>query len=144
MDASPMTPDRMPTNSHSGSENPPLPPMKDESPEARMKRRWPQPIRIGDLVGRPVVDDDDVILGHVREVVRTPAGKILLIVPYSRWFGWFGRPVAVPIEVVVSIGRNVASVDMQPQAYAAAPTWNDGGDRKLGDDEMIRIAIGKR
>jgi hypothetical protein len=116
----------------------------DDSPEARMARRWPQPIRVGDLVGRPVVDDDDVILGHVQQVVRTPAGKLLLIVPYRRWFGWFARPVAVPIEVVVSIGRNTASVDMQPQAYAAAPTWVEGRDRKLDDDETIRIAIGKR
>jgi len=139
-----MTVDAMPTNSHSASDNPPMPPMPDDSPEARMKRRWPQPIRVGDLVGRPVVDDDDVILGHVQQVVRTPAGKILLIVPYSRWFGWFGRPVAVPIEVVVSIGRNTASVDMQPKAYAAAPTWVEGIDHRLADDETIRIGIGKR
>ena len=132
------------TNSHSGSENPPMPPNADDSPEARMQRRWPQPIRIGDLVGRPVVDDDDVILGHVQQVVRTSAGKVLLIVPYRRWYGWFARPVAVPIEAVVSIGRNTASVDMQPAAYASAPTWIEGRDVRLGDDETIRIAIGKR
>lgn len=138
----------MQTNSHSGSENSPMPPMPEDTPEARMARRWPQPIRVGDLVGRPVVDDDDVILGHVRQVVRTPAGKILLIVPHRRsfwrWFGWLPRPVAVPIEVVVSIGRNTASVDMQPKAYAAAPTWIEGSDHPLGDDETILIAIGKR
>lgn len=133
----------MTTGSHSGSDQP-MPSKTDDSPEARMERRWPQPIRVGDLVGRPVVDDDDVILGHVREVVRTPAGKILLIVPYRRWFGWFPRPIAVPIEVVVSIGRNTASVDMQPQAYTTAATWVEGTDVRLGDDETIRIAIGKR
>ena len=138
------TPAEMITFSHSGAENPPMPPMPDDSPEGRMKRRFPQKIRVGDLVGRPVVDDDDVVLGTVKEVVRTPAGKIRLIVPYRRWFDWSTRPVAVPIEVVVSIGRNVASVDMKPDAYRAAPAWADGEGQRLGDDEVILIALGKR
>jgi hypothetical protein len=68
--------------------------------EERMLRRFPQPVRVGFLVGLPVLDDRESTLGWVRQVVRTPQGKIRLIVSYSRWFGWFGRPVAVPIEVV--------------------------------------------
>src|SRR5262249_47935065 len=70
------------------------------SAEARMQMRFPQPVRVGDLIGLPVLDDDDTTLGHVREVVRDPQGKIRLIVSYSRWWGLGGRPVAVPIEVV--------------------------------------------
>ncbi len=139
------THDEMPkTMSHSANIDPPQTQPRDESPEGKFKRRFPQKIRIGDLVGRPVVDDNDVTLGSVTDVVRTPDGKIRLIVSYSRWFGWFGRPVAVPIEVVVSIGRNVASVDMQPAAYQSAPTWVAGTDVRLADDESIRIALGKR
>src|ERR1700727_2438273 len=66
----------------------------------RMNRRFPQPVRVGDLIGLPVLDDRSSTLGVVRQVVRTAASKTELIVSYSRWFGWFGRPVAVPIEVV--------------------------------------------
>ncbi len=51
-------------------------------------------------------------LGHVRQVVRTQQGKIELIVSYSRWWGWFGRPVAVPLEVVGIEGRQFVSLDM--------------------------------
>jgi hypothetical protein len=116
----------------------------DESPEARMARRFPQKIRVGDLIGLPVLDDNDVTLGHVRQVVRNPQGKIRLIVSYSRWFGWNGRPVAVPIEVVAILGRQLASIDMQPADYAAAPTWSGGGDRVVPGDEIIRIAIARR
>jgi hypothetical protein len=89
--------------------------------EERMHRRFPQSVRVDDLIGLPVLDDDDSTIGFVRQVVRTPQGKIKLIVSYSRWFGRFGRLVAVPIEAVVILGRQLASVDMPPSEYAVAP-----------------------
>jgi hypothetical protein len=99
---------------------------------------------VGDLIGLPVLDDNDVTLGHIRKIVRTSEGKIRLIVSYSRWFGWLGRPVAVPIEVVVIMGRQLASVDMQPDQYQAAPTWTEGKDQAIDDNETIRVALGRR
>jgi hypothetical protein len=116
----------------------------DNSPEAIMRRRFPQKVRVGDLIGLPMLDDNDVTLGHVERVVRTPEGKIRLIVGYSRWFGWFGRPVAVPIEVVAILGRQIASLDMPPAEYVAAPTWTAGNDVAIPDDDIIRIAVTRR
>jgi PRC-barrel domain protein len=116
----------------------------DNSPEAIMGRRFPQKVRVGDLIGLPMLDDDDVTLGHVERVVRTPEGKIKLIVGYSKWFGWFGRPVAVPIEVVAILGRQIASLDMPPAEYATAPTWTAGEDVGIPDNDIIRIAITRR
>jgi len=120
------------------------PPAQDESPEAKMARRFPQPVKVGDLIGVPVLDDDDVTLGNVREVVRDPQGKIKLIVSYSKWFGWLGRPVAVPIEVVAILARQIDSLDMQPSDYAKAPTWMPGIDMRIPDNEIIRIAVARR
>jgi hypothetical protein len=117
---------------------------RDDSPEAKMNRRFPQKIRVGDLVGLPVLDGGDVTLGHVRKVVRTPEGKIKLIVSYSRWFGWGGRLVSVPIEVVAILGRQLASLDMAPAEYEAAPTWVEAGSLSIPPDEIIRIAITRR
>ena len=117
---------------------------QDDSPEARMNRRFPQKIRIDALVGLPVIDDDYGALGTVIEVVRTPAQKILLIVRHGGFLGLFARDVAVPIEVVAILGKQVASLDMQPAAYKKAPTWVAGADTKLGNDETIRIALTKR
>jgi hypothetical protein len=119
-------------------------PAVDNSPEAVMSRRFPQKVRVGDLVGLPMLDDNDVTLGHVERVVRTPEGRIKLIVGYSKWFGWFGRPVAVPIEVVAILGRQIASLDMPPAEYAAAPTWTEGGDTAIPDNDIIRIAVTRR
>jgi hypothetical protein len=115
-----------------------------DTPESRMQRRFPQPVKVGDLIGLPVLDDDDVTLGRVREVVRSPEGKIKLIVSYSRWFGWNGRPVAVPIEVVAILAKQIAALDMPPEEFASAPTWVAGSDRPIPAGDMIRIAITRR
>jgi len=92
-------------------------PMKE-----RYLKRFPQPVRVGDLIGMPVLDLNSSTLGYVRQVVRTPAGEIEFIVDYSRWWGWFGRPVAVPLEALGIEGGHLVSLDMSPSEYAAAPT----------------------
>jgi hypothetical protein len=113
----------------------------DNSPEAIMNRRFPQKVRVGDLVGLPMLDDNDVTLGRVQRVVRSPEGKIKLIVNYSKWFGWFGRPVAVPVEAVAILARQIASLDMPPAEYEAAPTWTEGKDMPIPDGD---IAVTRR
>ena len=117
---------------------------QDMAEEERMRRRFPQAVRVGDLIGLPVLDDDSRTLGHVRQVVRTPAGKIKLIVAYGGFLGFGARPVAVPIEVVGILGRQLASLDMPPKDYAAAPTWRDTGDTAVPNDDSIRIALARR
>jgi hypothetical protein len=116
----------------------------DNSPEAIMNRRFPQKVKVGDLIGLPVLDDNDVTLGRVQRVVHSPEGKIKLIVGYSKWFGWFGRPVAVPIEVVAILARQIASLDMPPAEYDAAPTWTEGKDVPIPYSEIIHIAVTRR
>jgi len=120
---------------------------EDDSPAARMARRWPQKVFVGALIGLPVNDDGDRTLGLVERVVRAPDGGIQLIVDYNRTFGsfgWFTRPVAVPIEVVAVYGKQIASLDMQPEAYAKAPNWTRGREVDLPKDEVIRIALTRR
>jgi hypothetical protein len=75
--------------------------------------------------------------------VRTPQGKIELIVLYSRWWGWFGRPVAVPLEMVGIEGQQLVSLDMPPREYAAAPTWQSDDVQPLPADTMIKIALAR-
>jgi PRC-barrel domain protein len=114
------------------------------TPEEKMNRRFPQPVRVGDLINLRVLDDQDVTIGLVRKVVRTPQGKILLLVSQGGWFGWGERLVAAPIEVMGIFGRQLASLDMEPKDYASASTWVEGGDTPIPDNEIIRIALTKR
>lgn len=114
------------------------------SPEQRMQRRYPQPVKVGDLIGLPVLDDRDRTLGRIRAVVRTAAGKIQLIVPYGGVFGFGARFVAVPIEVVGIAGRQLAALDMDRTAFGAAPAWSAGEGTPLAPSETIHIALYKR
>jgi hypothetical protein len=115
----------------------------DESPKERMQRRFPQPVRVGDLIDLPVYDDNESTLGHVQQVVRTPTGRIELIVSYSPWFGWWGHPVAVPIELVGIFGRQIAALDMSRQEFAKAPTWSGVDAQPIAAGETIKIALAR-
>ena len=115
--------------------------LADETPEERMARRLPQPVKVGDLIGLPVYDSNQLTLGHVLEVVRTPAGKIQLVVAYSPWFGWWGWPVAVPIEAVGIFGRQIAALDMSRQEFAEAPTWSGGDAMPISPGDTIQIGL---
>lgn len=119
------------------------------SPEQKMQKRFPQPVRVGDLVGLPVLDDGDSTIGYVREVARTAEGKIVLIVPYSAWFGWAKtergkRPVAVPIETVAILARQINAVDMPRSEFEEAPSWNPARGKTLPAEEKTLIALGRR
>ena len=121
-----------------------------KTPEQKMQARYPQPIRVGDLIGQPVLDGDHATIGFVQRVVRAGDGKIKLIVPYRTWLAWAqflggydARPVAVPLEVVGSMGPALSSIDMDREDYGQAPTWHPGVDKDIPPDETIGIAIAR-
>jgi hypothetical protein len=113
-------------------------PMKE-----RMSKRFPQPVRVGDLIGLPATDLRSSTLGYVSEVARTPQGDIELIVSYSAWWGWFGRPVAVPIEAVGIEGRQIVSMDMSPQEYANTASWARTNETILPEDATVSIPLSR-
>src|SRR4051794_3182645 len=114
------------------------------SPEEKMRRRFPHPVKVGDLIGLPVLDWDDVTIGHVRHVVRTPQGKIQLVVTYGGFFGWGERLVPVPIEVVAILARQLAALDMSRAEFDKAPIWSASQTVPIPPNEMIQIAITRR
>jgi len=123
-------------------------PNKGRTPEERMNRRYPQPVKVGFLIGLPVLDERDATYGYIREVVRTAGGKIVLVVPYRTRLGWaptdWGRKdVAVPLETVAILARQVAALDFSREDFDAAPPYTPGGT-PLAADETIRIAVYRR
>ena len=124
------------------------------SPEAKMARRFPQPAKVGDLIGLPVLDDGNSTIGFIKDIVRSPAGKVQLVVPYGKWwFAWIGngglverwrRPVAVPIEAVAILGRQVAALDMPREDFDKAPDFAAAQATPIDREEIILIAITRR
>jgi len=96
----------------------------------------------------PVLDDRDSTYGYIRAVIRGSDGKFHLIVPYRGWLGWaptdLGRKtVAVPVEAVAILARQVIALDFKRDLFAAAPEYT-GTEAPLGADETIRMAVYRR
>ncbi|HMK80325.1 MAG TPA: PRC-barrel domain-containing protein [Xanthobacteraceae bacterium] len=124
-----------------------LPENQNLTPERKFARRYPQPVKVGFLIGLPVLDAQKSTYGYVSAVVRTAEGKILLVVPYRGWLGWaptdWGRRnVAVPIEKVAIQGRQIAALDFAPEDFAAAAAYAGEGTA-LPAAETIRIAVSR-
>lgn len=113
------------------------------TPEERMNRRFPQKVRVGDLLGLPLLDYDDRTLARVKQVVRTSDGKIVLVSLYDDWFGFGGRLIGIPIETVAILARHLNVLDIPRDDFPSLPTWTTSASQ-LADDEIIRIAISRR
>ena len=125
----------------------------EPTPEEKMQARFPQPVRTGHLIGLPVLDGNDSTIGYVQQVVKGPGGKIKLIVPYAKRFGWARdgnwlasgrRPVAVPIETVAILALQINALDMERDAFDKASTWTPGDAQPIPPDEIIKIAVQRR
>jgi hypothetical protein len=120
--------------------------------ERRYLARYPQPAKVSHLVGLPVLDQRDSTIGYVERVVRGKDGRIQLIVPYAPWFGWakaglmdrFRRPVAVPLETVAILGRQIDVIEITRADFDKAPSWIADQVQQLAPDETVKIALGRR
>jgi hypothetical protein len=126
------------------TQGPPAPADDGRTPEERMNARFPQKVRVGDLIGIPVQDEDDRVLGYVTAVVRKPDGKIVLVMPEGAWLGRGGRPVPIPIETVAILARHLNLLDIPREDVPKLPTWDPAQGIPIGRDDVIRIAIGRR
>jgi hypothetical protein len=97
------------------------------------------PVRVADLIDLPIVDEDKVVMGRVRAVVRTGDGKFQLLLPLGGLFGFGERLVPIPIESVALTGPHVTVVDMPPHRFQKTPTWYGSDSLALATTETISI-----
>jgi hypothetical protein len=126
------------------TQGPPVPAEDQRTPEERMNARFPQNVRVGDLIGIPIQDEDDRVLGYVTDVVRKPDGKIVLVMPEGAWFGRGGRPVPIPIETVAILARHLNLLDIAREEVPKLPTWDKATGSPIDRNDIIRIGIGRR
>jgi hypothetical protein len=121
---------------------PKAPAAKQPTPEEqRAAQRFPQPVRVSDLVGRPVLDENSSIMGYVRAVVRTTEGKVQLLMPLGGLFGLGTRLVPIPVESVAMLGAQVAVVDMPPHRFNKTPTWYGSNSEPLAAAEIVHVGV---
>lgn len=106
-------------------------------------QRFPQPVRVGDLLGRRVLQplESRPTLGWVRDVVREPDGTIAVVMDYGGFLGFFTRPIAVPVNGMVLLGHFMEVEDYDPKQLAKFPNFNPAGTTPLRPDTTIRVGL---
>jgi hypothetical protein len=109
------------------------------------ERRFPQPVRVGDLLRRPVLQplESQPTLGRVRDVVRLADGAILVVMDYGGFLGFFSRPIAVPVEGMALLGEYMVCVEFTPRELDAFQTFMPGSAAPLPAAEIIRVGLVK-
>jgi hypothetical protein len=121
----------------------PPPPGMNLAESAAM--RFPQPVRVGDLLGRDVlrpVESQDV-LGRVRRLVRDRNGQIMVVVDFGGFLGFGSRPIAVPVDAMVLLGQDMEIVAFTPEQLRQFPTFSSSGTTDVADDTIIKIGLAK-
>ena len=118
----------------------PAPPGSDQA--AFAAKRFPQPVRVGDLIHRTVLEPTESrsILGQVELVVRLSDGTNAIIIKYGGFWGLGGRDIAVPLNTMVLLGAEVEVLDLTPEQLRGFPNY-DGTGVELGADEIIHMGL---
>lgn len=108
-------------------------------------RRFPQPVRVGDLLQRQVLQplESRPTLGRVRDVVRRADGTLHVVVDYGGLFGFFARPIAVPVEAMVLLGPDMEILDFTPEQLQQFATFEGAGTTPLPPDSIIRVGLAR-
>ena len=111
-------------------------------PVAFAAKRFPQPIRVGDLIHRTVLQPTESrpVLGHVLQVIRRDDGSEAIVMQYGGVWGWGARNIAVPTAAMVLLGDEVEVLDLTPEQLRGLPSYNGTG-RMLGADEIIHMGL---
>ena len=122
-----------------------MPPPPGMSLAESAAMRFPQPVRISNLLGREVlrpVESQDV-LGRVRRVVRDRNGQIMVVIDFGGFLGFGSRPIAVPVDAMVLLGRDMEIVAFTPKPLQQFPTFSPSGTTDVPDDATIKVGLAK-
>jgi len=102
----------------------PAPPAPSVTLAEQAAKRFPQPVKVGDLIGRDVLQPIEAqpVLGRVAALVRRADGSVDMIVQLGGLFGIGGRPIAVPVDAVALLGEHVAIVGWTAAQLQSLPT----------------------
>jgi hypothetical protein len=118
-------------------------------PEAvtdQQEARFPQPVKVGDLMKWPVIQAGGHYhhLGHVVGVFQPKDGDPVLVMRTSGFFGVGARLVAPPLDAVSLVGPMVKIADLDPKEFAALPTFQPAQGAFLGADDVVRIGVDRK
>lgn len=122
-----------------------MPPPAGMSLAQSAAMRFPQPVRVGDLPGRAVIEpiEAQTMLGRIRSIVRDDRGTVLAVIDLDRWFGLRSRTVAIALDAMVLVGDVLEPVIHTPDQLWELPVFDLSSAVALGDDATIRVGLAK-
>lgn len=122
----------------------------DDLPDAQdladaTAQRFPQPVRVGDLLHRAVLEPAESRdwVGRVRAVVKQSDGTVAVVLDYGGVWGFFTRPIAVPANAMVLVGQDMEIAEYEPDQVKQLPTFNPAGSQPLPPNSIIRMGLAK-
>ena len=108
------------------------------------KDRFPQPVRVGDLIGRAVIapQESQNLIGRVRKVVRNGDGEISVVMSYGGYFGFGTHLICVSIDDLALTGYAIQAKEIEESELARLPVC-DGGGNMLAADATIKVNLAK-
>ena len=109
------------------------------------EKRFPQPVHVRDLLHRYVLEpvESQPVLGRVREVVKQPDGTIAVVMDFGGLLGFFSRPIAVPVNAMALLGKDMEVIDYEPEQLQKFPNFDLAGTKPLPPDTVLRIGLAK-
>ena len=107
--------------------------------------RFPQPVRVGDLVHKEVLEpvESQNYVGRVQRIVRAQGGSLDAVINLGGFFGFGARPVLVPLDAMVLVGQVMEVVAYTPKQLAAFPTFSDAQASSVPADTVVRVGLAK-
>jgi hypothetical protein len=124
-------------------------PARDMEKKTVAELRYPQPVRVGDLTDRLVLDPTgrQRVLGRIDHLQRGPGGELEIVVRYGGiWGGIWGlgsRKIAVPAHTTTLLGQFLQIVDLDRATLDALPTWTGDGASAVPPEEQVEIGINR-
>lgn len=112
-------------------------------PAEKWRRRFPQPVLVSDLIGRKVLDRNQVVLGIVEAIVAAPEGDLHVAFQRRRLFVLRGDTVLVPNILAALLGPFVILPEASDEDIAGLQAYQPSRYRVVEAGSRIRMALAK-
>jgi hypothetical protein len=122
-----------------------MPPPPGMSMATSAAMRFPQPVRVGDLLRRDVIQpvESQNFLGTVQQIVRDPDGTLAAVINLGGFLGFGSRPVSVPVDALVLLGQVLEVDAFTPAQLRQLPTYSPRSAAPLSPDAIIKVGLAK-
>ncbi len=107
--------------------------------------RFPQPVQVGALSGRQVLENrlNQRVLGRVEAVVQDPTGTLNIVVRKASWPWQTAGCAVVPAAAMALLGQFVVVMDLDDAQFAGLPNECQAPGSVLPATSIIRMGLAK-